>query len=200
MISIETLLGGYRAGYFPMAVNGGVRWFSPGQRGVIPLDRFHTTRRVARMLRQGRFRCTVNKAFRDVVWACASRPDPKGNWIDEEIVESYCALHNAGYAHSVEVWDSDQLAGGLYGVGLRGAFFGESMFYRVRDASKVALCCLVYRLRARGYHLLDIQWVTPHLQQFGAIEISRAKFLDILDDSMRHDCKFVGPEFGQGVE
>ena len=193
MIPIATLLGGYRTGYFPMAVDGGVRWFSPGQRGVIPLDRFRATRRLARMLRQRRFRCTVNKAFRDVIVACASRADPHGNWINEEILESYCLLHRAGYAHSVEVWDREQLAGGLYGVSLRGAFFGESMFHRVRDTSKVALCCLVSRLRDRGYRLLDVQWITPHLRQFGAVEIPRSRFLTILGESMQHHCEFDEP-------
>lgn len=193
MIPISTLLGGYRTGYFPMAVDGEVRWFSPGQRGVIPLDRFRATRRLARILRQRRFRCTVNQAFRDVIGACASRVDPHGNWIDEEILESYCLLHRAGYAHSVEVWDRGHLAGGLYGVSLRGAFFGESMFHRVRDTSKVALCCLVSRLRDRGYRLLDVQWVTPHLRQFGAVEIPRSRFLTALGESMRHECEFDEP-------
>ena len=177
MIPIATLLGRYRTGYFPMAVEGGIGWFSPEPRGVIPLDRFQVPRRLARSLRQGRFQCTVNRSFRDVISACASREDSRGDWIDEHILESYCALHEAGHAHSVEVWDEDRLAGGLYGVSLRGAFFGESMFYSVRDASKVALCVLVKRLSERGFGLLDLQWVTPHLRQFGAVEISRARYL-----------------------
>ena len=190
MIPITTLLGGYRTGYFPMAVDEGVRWFSPGQRGVIPLDRFRVTRRLARMLRQRRFQCTVNRAFREVIVACASRADPRGNWIDSKIIESYCVFHRAGYAHSVEVWDGEQLAGGLYGVSLRGAFFGESMFHHVRDSSKVALCFLVDRLKNHGYHLLDVQWLTPYLSQFGAIEIPRSRFLMMLDESMRYNCRF----------
>ena len=195
MIPIATLLGAYRHGYFPMAVDGGVRWFSPERRGVIPLDRFRISRRLARVLRQRRFRCTVNVAFRSVVTACAARGDADGTWIDDEIRESYCVLHRAGHAHSVEVWADDRLAGGLYGVSLRGAFFGESMFHRVRDASKVALSCLVERLRGRGYRLLDVQWVTPHLQQFGAVEIPRARYLALLETSMRRACTFedVGP-------
>ncbi|MEE2637858.1 MAG: leucyl/phenylalanyl-tRNA--protein transferase [Acidobacteriota bacterium] len=174
MISIGTLLGGYRTGYFPMEVNGDIRWFSPERRGVIPLDEFKVSRRLARLIRQDRFRCTVNAAFRDVIQACASRPNTAGNWIDPEILESYCLLHRAGHAHSVEVWHEGRLAGGLYGVSLRGAFFGESMFHQVRDASKVALSTLVGRLRHRGYVLLDVQWVTPHLEQFGAVEIARS--------------------------
>ncbi len=190
MIPVATLLGAYRAGYFPMAVDGGVRWFSPERRGVIPLDRFRVSRRLARLLRQRRFRCTVNRAFRDVVDACASREDDDGTWIDDEIRESYCLLHRAGHAHSVEVWADDRLAGGLYGVSLRGAFFGESMFHRVRDASKVALSCLVDRLRDRGYRLLDVQWVTPHLAQFGAVEIPRRRYLALLELSLRRACTF----------
>ena len=190
MIPIATLLGAYGAGYFPMAVDGRIRWFSPEWRGVIPIDRFRISRRLARLLRQERFRCTVNEAFRDVVIACASRDDADGTWIDDEIRESYCLLHEAGHAHSVEVWADDRLAGGLYGVSLRGAFFGESMFHRVRDASKVALSCLVARLRDRGYRLLDVQWVTPHLERFGAVEIPRARYLALLERSMRRACTF----------
>ena len=190
MIPIATLLGAYRAGYFPMSVEGEIRWFSPEWRGVIPLDRFRTSRRLARLLRQARFRCTVNEAFGDVIGACASREDADGTWIDDEIRESYRLLHEAGHAHSIEVWAGDRLAGGLYGVSLRGAFFGESMFHRTRDASKVALSCLVARLRDRGYRLLDIQWVTPHLERFGAVEIPRARYLALLETSMRRACTF----------
>ena len=190
MIPIATLLEAYRAGYFPMAVDGHLRWFSPDPRGVLPLDRFRTPRRLARVLRRQRFRCTVNQTFRGVITACASREDADGTWIDGGILESYCRLHRAGHAHSVEVWDGDRLAGGLYGVSVRGAFFGESMFHRVRDASKVALSCLVARLRARGYRLLDVQWVTPHLAQFGAVEIPRARYLALLATSLRRGCRF----------
>ena len=196
MIPVATLLGAYRAGYFPMAVDGHVRWFSPERRGVIPLDRFRISRRLARVLRQERFRCTVNQAFHDVIAACAWRDDADGTWIDDEIRESYCLLHRAGHAHSVEAWAGDRLAGGLYGVSLRGAFFGESMFHRDRDASKVALSCLVERLRGRGYRLLDVQWVTPHLEQFGAVEIPRARYLALLDRSMGRACTF---EDGRGA-
>ena len=190
---MATLLGRYRTGYFPMAVEGGIGWFSPEPRGVMPLDRFQVPRRLARSLRQGRFQCTVNLEFRDVITPCASREDTRGDWIDEHILESYCALHEAGHAHSIEVWDEDRLAGGLYGVSLRGAFFGESMFHRVRDASKVALCVLVKRLSARGFSLLDLQWVTPHLRQFGAVEISRARYLIQLVESMQLACVFDAP-------
>ena len=193
MIPIATLLGRYRTGFFPMAVEGGIGWFSPELRGVLPLDRFKIPRRLARSLRQGRFQCTMNRSFRDVITACASREDTRGDWIDDHILESYCALHEAGHAHSVEVWDGDRLVGGLYGVSLRGAFFGESMFHCVRDASKVALCVLVTRLSERGFGLLDLQWVTPHLRQFGAVEISRVRYLSQLAESMQLDCVFDQP-------
>ncbi len=193
MIPIATLLGGYRAGYFPMAVDGGIRWFSPSRRGVIPLESFRPHRRLARLIRQSRFQCSVNRSFREVITACASRADANGNWIDDQILDSFCALHRAGYAHSIEVWEGDRLVGGLYGVSLRGAFFGESMYHHVRDASKVALCFLVARLRDREFGLLDVQWVTPHLQQFGAIEIPRARYLLALDECMRLDRVFDEP-------
>ncbi|MDP6581789.1 MAG: leucyl/phenylalanyl-tRNA--protein transferase [Vicinamibacterales bacterium] len=193
MIPIATLLGGYRTGYFPMAAHGQIGWYSPERRGVIPLEQFKIPRRLARVLRQGRFQCSLNRSFRDVIAACASREDTRGNWIDDEIFESYCALHQAGHAHSVEVWDEDRLVGGLYGVTLRGAFFGESMFHRVKDTSKVALCFLVDRLLDGGFRLLDLQWITPHLRQFGAVEISRARYLTLLAESMQLDCQLDGP-------
>ena len=193
MIPIATLLGAYRTGHFPMAVNGRIGWFSPDHRGVIPLDECRVPRRLARLVRQGRFPCTVNRSFHDVIAACAARTDTRASWIDDEILESYCALHLAGHAHSVEVWERERLVGGLYGVSLRGAFFGESMFHRARDASKVALCFLLDRLRERRFGLLDLQWVTPHLRQFGAIEISRARYLTQLAESMQLDCRFDGP-------
>jgi len=143
-------------------------------------------------MRKGRLRTTINDAFRRVIVACASRPDDAGNWIDDEIIESYCALHESGHAHSVEVWRGTDLVGGLYGVSLRGAFFGESMFHTETDASKVALCVLVDRLRARNYRILDVQWETPHLASLGAVEISRLEYLQRLAAAMEADCAFIG--------
>ena len=185
------LLGAYRAGFFPMAVDGGIRWFSPPERGIVPLERFHLPRRLRRVLRQGRFDVTINRAFDRVVAGCASRPDAEGTWIDPVIAESYGALHREGYAHSVEAWRDDALVGGLYGVALRGAFFGESMFHTETDASKVALAALVMRLRAREFRLLDVQWVTPHLARFGAVGIPRNDYLERLDRAMHAPCRFV---------
>ena len=191
MIPINTLLDAYRTGYFPMVVGGRLGWYSPQNRGVIPLDTFHRSRRLQRVVRQGRLRTSVNQAFRRVIAACASRPGDAGNWIDSEIIESYCILHEVGHAHSVEVWHRDSLVGGLYGVNLRGAFFGESMFHTATDASKVALSALVDRLQARAYRLLDIQWLTSHLRQFGAIEIPRREYMRRLTEAMKVDCVFV---------
>ncbi len=194
MIPSELLLSAYASGWFPMAVDGGeIRWFSPDPRGIIPLDTFHTPRRLARVIRKGVFRIEIDRAFESVMRACAEAErdaDDPGTWISDEIVRSYCALHEHGVAHSVETWQGDRLVGGLYGVALGGAFFGESMFHRETDASKVALAALVERLRSRGYTLLDIQWVTEHLEQFGAIELSRSRYLRLLDASLRRDCTF----------
>ncbi|OFW10791.1 MAG: leucyl/phenylalanyl-tRNA--protein transferase [Acidobacteria bacterium RIFCSPLOWO2_02_FULL_67_36] len=193
MIPIDVLVGAYARGWFPMAVEDGeIRWYSPDPRGIIPLDLFHVPRRLARVIRSGAFDIHVDRDFEAVIRGCAGaerdRLDP-GTWISEEIIESYCALHRAGVAHSVEAWRGDRLAGGLYGVAIGGAFFGESMFHRVADASKVALAALVERLRGRGFRLLDTQWVTEHLEQFGAIEISRRKYLKLLEESVGLDCR-----------
>src|SRR5215831_10446450 len=185
MIPADALLNAYASGWFPMAVAPGeIRWYSPDPRGIIPLDTFHVPTRLARTLRRHAFEIRVDTAFRDVIQGCAARDDDEGNWIDGEIVESYCALHEQGAAHSVEAWQDGRLAGGLYGVAIGGAFFGESMFHRARDASKAALVALVERLRARGFVLLDTQWVTDHLLQFGAIEVPRRRYLRLLDRAL----------------
>jgi leucyl/phenylalanyl-tRNA--protein transferase len=193
MIPVDALLNAYASGWFPMAVTSGdIRWYSPDPRGVIPLDTFHVPSRLARTLRAHPFEIRVNTRFRDVIEGCAERADDEGNWIDREIVESYCELHAKGFAHSVEAWRDAQLVGGLYGVALGGAFFGESMFHRVNDASKAALVALVARLRGRGFVLLDTQWVTDHLLQFGAIEITRRRYLRRLDEALAIDATFAG--------
>jgi leucyl/phenylalanyl-tRNA---protein transferase len=194
VIQTELLLAAYASGWFPMADDDGrLSWYSPDPRGVIPLETFHVPRRLQRVLRSGAFRLEFDTAFPEVIRACAEAerdPGDAGTWISEEIIESYCALHEAGYAHSVETWQGDRLAGGLYGVALGGAFFGESMFHRVTDASKVALAALVARLLDRGFTLLDTQWVTPHLEQFGATEIPRTEYLALLDRSIRVEASF----------
>jgi leucyl/phenylalanyl-tRNA---protein transferase len=195
MIPKELLVSAYASGWFPMAVDAGdIRWYSPDPRGIIPIEAFHVPKRLARIIRRNVFAIEVNRDFTSVIRACASIArgrDEDGTWIDDEIVESYCALHEAGLAHSVEAWQGGRLVGGLYGVALRGAFFGESMFHYATDASKVVLAALVERLRIRGFTLLDVQWVTPHLEQFGAIEVARDAYLELLADSLRRDCRFT---------
>ena len=192
MIPADALLNAYGSGWFPMAVTpGDVRWYSPDPRGIIPLDTFRVPSRLARTLRAHPFEIRVNTRFREVIESCADRTDDEGNWIDPAIIESYCALHEQGFAHSVETWRDGRLAGGLYGVALGGAFFGESMFHRVTDASKAALVALVERLRGRGFVLLDTQWVTGHLLQFGAVEITRRRYLRRLDEALAVNASFV---------
>jgi len=170
--------------------DGQIGWFSPDPRGVIPLDGFRIPSRLARVLRQGRFEVSIDRDFAGVMGACAERP-ADGTWISDAILESYQALHRLGLAHSVETRREGRLVGGLYGVHLGAAFFGESMFHRETDASKVALVALVDRLQRRGFRLLDVQWVTPHLERFGAIEIPRAAYLRRLRAALDKQCDFA---------
>jgi leucyl/phenylalanyl-tRNA--protein transferase len=191
VLPLDDLLLAYASGWFPMAGDyGEIRWYSPDPRGIIPLEDFHVPRRLARTIRQERFEVRINTAFGAVIAACAADRE-EGSWISGEIIDSYTALHERGFAHSIEVSQDEQLVGGLYGVSLGAAFFGESMFHRVTDASKVALAALVERLRDRGFALLDVQWVTPHLERFGAIEISRRQYLRKLADALGQDPKFI---------
>ena len=187
----ELLLGAYRKGAFPMAVApGDIRWFSPQQRGVLPLEEFHVPHGTRRALKDPAREVRVDTVFAEVMRACARRED---TWIDDVIFESYGGLFAAGHAHSVEVWREGRLAGGLYGVAIGGAFFGESMFHNVTNASKVALVRLVEILRAGGFQLLDTQWTTPHLVQFGALEIPRARYLRLLARAVDATAEFRWP-------
>ena len=178
----------YRQGIFPMADEDEIRWYSPDPRGIIDLPSFHLPKRLARTIRRGLFEIAINRNFEGVIRACAAREE---TWINEEIIRSYTALHRLGKAHSVEAYSEGALAGGLYGVALGGAFMGESMFMLKRDASKVCLAFLVERLTARGYLLLDTQFITSHLQRFGAIEIPRAEYLRRLEKALALDCRFI---------
>ncbi len=190
MIDPALLVRAYREGIFPMAMEDGeIGWFSPDPRGILPIETFRIPSRLARVVRQHRFEVTIDRDFAAVLRACAERRD-EGTWISDEILESYLALHRLGLAHSVETRQDSRLVGGLYGVHLGGAFFGESMFHRVTDASKVALVALVDRLARGGFQLLDIQWVTPHLAQFGAIEIARKDYLTRLRRALAKDAPF----------
>ncbi len=193
-IQPELLLRTYAAGIFPMAEHRhapNLFWVNPQFRGILPLDRFHVPRRLRRTLQKNRFQITADRAFEAVIRACSeSTPERPDSWINGTIIEIYCALHRAGHAHSVECWREDRLVGGLYGVALGGAFFGESMFSRETDASKAALVHLVSRLRRGGFELLDAQFVTDHLRQFGAVEISRAEFHVRLTQALKRNARF----------
>jgi len=184
------LIAAYRGGMFPMAMDrqGDIGWFSPDPRGVIPLDAFHVPHGLKRTLRLNPFDVRVDTAFSDVVAGCADRST---TWISREIRLSYQKLHELGYAHSVECWREGALRGGLYGVAIGGAFFGESMFSRESEASKVALVALVERLRRRGYGLLDTQWSTDHLARFGCIELPRHEYLERLGRALLIRTSFV---------
>ncbi|MCK6484871.1 MAG: leucyl/phenylalanyl-tRNA--protein transferase [Gemmatimonadaceae bacterium] len=183
------LLTAYANGIFPMDVDGELCWFSPDPRAILPLDAFHVPRTLRQVVRQGRFEIRVDGDFAAVILACAERPIEQ-TWISEEIVAAYTRLHELGFAHSVEAWRDGELAGGLYGVALGGAFFGESMFHRRRDASKAALVALVERMKARGFSLLDVQWPTPHLRRFGVIEVPRREYLRRLRAALLLKCDF----------
>ena len=186
----DLILRAYAAGIFPMAesaTNAELFWVDPRRRGVIPLDRFHISRSLARRIRRGDYHVTTDRAFREVVEGCADRPE---TWINDTIFGLYEALHARGAAHSIEVWDGAELVGGVYGVVLGGAFFGESMFSRRTDASKVALAYLVSRLRAGGFTLFDTQFLTDHLASLGAVEISRALYQERLEHALKQDADF----------
>lgn len=188
MIDPDLLLQAYRLGVFPMAMeNGEIRWFSPDPRTILPLDGFHVPHGLKRERRAQPLEIRIDTQFDKVIRACAQRPD---TWINPEIIESYNHLYSLGWAHSVEAWSANELVGGLYGVAIGGAFFGESMFHRITGASKIALWALVEHLKERRFTLLDTQWLTPHLEQFGAKEISRALYLHLLTAAIDLDRAF----------
>jgi leucyl/phenylalanyl-tRNA--protein transferase len=193
-ITPEVLLRAYACGIFPMAEgvdDPSLFWVEPEMRGVIPLDGFRIASRLARTVRSDAFRVTVDTAFKAVIDGCAApHPGRRDTWINRRIRDLYTGLHEIGHCHSVEAWDGDDLAGGLYGVSLGRAFFGESMFHRQRDASKVALVHLVARLIASGFVLLDTQFVTDHLRSFGAVEVSRRRYRAMLDRAIAGNADF----------
>ncbi len=193
-VTPEMLLRAYGLGIFPMAESRDdprLFWVDPDTRGVIPLDAFHLSRRLARRVRSGVFEPRIDSDFSGVIQACAEpRPGHPETWINDQIVALYAALFERGHVHTVECWREGSLVGGLYGVSLRGAFFGESMFSRESDASKVALVHLVDHLRDRGFRLLDVQFLTPHLETLGAIEVSRADYQNLLRGALDVDARF----------
>jgi leucyl/phenylalanyl-tRNA--protein transferase len=187
----ESLLSAYAQGVFPMADQfGHIRWYSADPRGILPLDSFHVPKTLAQLIRNGKgFEVKINHDFTATMRACRDART-QGTWINEKLINAYERLHDLGFAHSVETWWDGKLAGGLYGVSLSGAFFGESMFHLRRDASKIALVALVNRLRERGYVLLDTQASTKHLQRFGCVEIPAKDYLRRLDEAMQKKCEF----------
>jgi len=187
----ETLLVAYSQGAFPMTDRDGtMRWYTADPRGILPLDRFHVPHTLGQIVRQNRFELRINHDFEAVMRACMNSR-PEGSWISERLVEVYTALHAMGHAHSVECWQAGELAGGLYGVSLGAAFFGESMFHYQRDASKVALVHLVERLRERRFELLDTQASTQHLRRFGCVDIRAADYMKRLKSALAKHCTFA---------
>ncbi len=193
-ITLDMLLRAYANGIFPMSESRHdphISWFDPDKRGVLPLETFHLPRRLARTVRQDRYRVSVDEAFLEVIEGCASpRPGRWTTWINSAIIDMFTGLHSIRHAHSVECWDGDELVGGLYGVSLGAAFFGESMFSTRDNASKVALAHLMARLHHGGFRLLDTQFVTAHLEGFGAVEITRAAYLRRLKSAVTKDAEF----------
>lgn len=186
----DFLLAAYRMGYFPMGEESSaqIHWFRPDPRAILPLDSLHVPRRLERTIRSGAFHVTFDQAFDDVVLGCR---EDRPVWISEAIRSAFGSLHRLGHAHSVEVWSEGVLAGGLYGLQIGGIFMAESMFHRTRDASKVALVKLVERLNERGFTLLEVQFVTDHLQRFGAIEIPLRRYLRLLATFADAECRFA---------
>jgi leucyl/phenylalanyl-tRNA--protein transferase len=190
VLSPEALLAAYAIGIFPMADDEGVlHWLAPDPRALLPLDGFEASRSLRGVIRRGMFEIRINTSFDRVIEACANRDD--GTWISGEIMDAYKQLHELGFAHSVESWRGGELSGGLYGVAIGGAFFGESMFHRETDASKVALASLVVRLQERRYLLLDVQFMTAHLRTFGAVEVPRRTYERRLKRALARPCRFV---------
>lgn len=185
-----TLLTAYSQGIFPMAdADGSIRWYSADPRGVFPLDKFHVPGTLQQVVKQQRFEVRINHDFEGTMRACMAQRAGE-TWINEKLIRAYAHLHELGFAHSVEAWREGEMAGGLYGVSLGGAFFGESMFHKVKDASKVALVHLVARLREREYELLDTQASTPHLARFGCVEIPAEEYLVKLRHAIGRRCQF----------
>jgi leucyl/phenylalanyl-tRNA--protein transferase len=202
MLRPELLLKAYAAGLFPMAENAedrNVFWVDPPLRAIFPLDTFHVPSRLARSVRKGMYDITVDTCFADVIKACASVPRTAAQgsktWINKIIRSSYTNLHKLGFAHSVEAWKDGELVGGLYGISMGRAFFGESMFSKQRDASKIALVHLVARLKRQNYALLDAQFTNPHLVQFGLEEIPREDYHSLLDGALS-GMAFFGEDLG----
>jgi leucyl/phenylalanyl-tRNA---protein transferase len=190
-LSVPRLLLAYRSGIFPWTVKP-ITWWSPDPRAIFELDQFHVARSLAKLVRKQPFEIKVDHSFRRVMEGCAEAAPGRGQtWVTPEFLDAYTRLHERGHAHSVECWHADELVGGIYGVSTGGFFAGEFMFHRVSNASKVALCELVQRLRERGFALFDIQMVTPATRRLGAVEIPRSEYLERLKDAVAMPCSFI---------
>ena len=203
-ITPQILLRAYAAGVFPMAESAddpALYWIEPDERGVLPLNNFHVSRSLRKSVRQKKYEIRIDTAFGDVIRACAEkRPGRKDTWINSRIISLYTQLHKINCAHSVEAWKDDRLVGGLYGVKIGAAFFGESMFSRETDASKVCLVHLVARLRFGGFTLLDAQFVNNHLTQFGAVAVKKVEYHKLLEPALAGEADFKAFSADQDVE
>lgn len=204
LVTADLLLRAYEAGIFPMAESAddpGLYWIEPKERGIIPLNAFHLPKSLAKTIRSGRFTIAINRDFDAVIAGCAAEaPDRRQTWINQRIRTLYGELYDRGFVHTIEVYRGAALAGGLYGVSLGGAFFGESMFHKERDASKVALAYLIARLKIGGYALLDTQFVTPHLAQFGAVAVRRTRYRQMLIRALQVQGDFFALSDATGAE
>ena len=190
----ETILKGYSLGIFPMSESFDdpkIYWINPKKRGVIPIKDFKISKSLKKEIKRNKFKITINKNFNEVITNCAKKTKnrPK-TWINKKIIDSYSSLHELGHAHSIEAWFQNKLVGGLYGVSLGSAFFGESMFSTMSNSSKICLVYLIANLKIKGFSLLDTQFVNPYLKKLGAIEISRKKYLKILGNSLKKNINF----------
>lgn len=194
LLTPDVILHGYHIGIFPMAdsLSGEIRWYLPKLRAIIPLHKFHASRSLRQVVKKNLFDIRINTNFDAVIRACSSlREDLEGTWISEDIIRVYTELHRLGYAHSVEAYYKNELAGGLYGVAIGAVFFGESMFYHKTNASKVALFSLIERLRRQGFELLDSQFMNDNVKRFGAVEISHDEYMIRLESAIYKSVRFV---------
>ena len=193
-INEETILKGYSLGIFPMSESfddPNIYWINPKKRGVIPINDFKVSKSLKKEIKRNKFKITINKNFNDVITSCAKKTkDRPTTWINKDIINLYSNLHKIGHAHSIEAWFKNKLVGGLYGVSLGSAFFGESMFSTMSNASKICLVYLIANLKVKGFTLLDTQFINPYLKKLGAVEISRKKYLKILGSSLNKNTNF----------
>ena len=195
----DILLSAYRAGIFPMAesaTNKNIFWVDPIYRGIMPLNNFHVSKSLRRAIMKLDYQILVNTGFEKVIKMCSERPE---TWINQEIITNYCLLYQSGHAHCIEVWNKEKLIGGIYGVSIGAVFFGESMFSKKTNASKIALAYLVHRLKETGFKLFDTQFLTPHLASLGAIEIPKLKYKVLLDQAIEKVANFSSPSYSPDV-